>query len=170
MTVQLGKYFLTELSKKDETEIVRFFAHSADFARLTSGKSEPEEDFLTLINELPEGKNPADKIVFGLVDKSGKVLAVIDLLRDFPEDGEWMIGLLEILPELRGKGLGKELHTEIVAFAKKAGAKSLRIGVFLDNPQALKFWESLGYQTFKQVKLTFGEKNHETAVMRRKIW
>ena len=85
---------------------------------------------------------------------------------DFPEKGEWIIGLLLIHPNARGMGLGRAMHNEIKKFVKNQGGKKLRIGVMEQNVDALVFWSKIGY---KQTKITetrkFGIKESKVVVM-----
>jgi len=73
------------------------------------------------------------------------------LSKNFPVDGEWMLGLLLIEPEERDNGLGKLIHKGSVQWAVKVGSKSFRIGVIEDNHKGKRFWSDLGYIKIKEV-------------------
>ncbi|MCU5754422.1 GNAT family N-acetyltransferase [Lactococcus lactis] len=94
---------------------------------------------------------------------------MIDLIKDFPTKGEFMLGLLEFVPAVRHQGLGKAVHKILIEKVRDLGAKSLRIGVLEVNNSAIKFWKSLGYIKFKEIEQDFGNKKQKIAVMRLKL-
>lgn len=53
---------------------------------------------------------------------------------------------LEILPDLRGRGLGTEAFSLVLAYLKEAGIRRLSLHVSGDNPAALKLYQKTGFQ------------------------
>lgn len=159
-------YLLKSLSEKNQDEIEEFFTQANDYAIFESGKSQPDSETKNLLTALPVGKEKSDKIVLGIYGESAELIGVIDLIKNFPTQGEWMLGLLDLIPAVRKQGLGKKVHQDLVNLAKSKGATSLRIGVLQGNGAALRFWSSLGYQQIKETTLVFGNKTHQVKVMR----
>lgn len=58
------------------------------------------------------------------------------------------IGLYDIVvdKELRGRGYGRRLMESMLSFGREKGASSAYLQVMLDNPVALKLYESLGFR------------------------
>lgn len=55
---------------------------------------------------------------------------------------------LIVLPEFRGRGLGRRLLEEALAWARGRGIKSVRAGVLSHNVEAHRFWDSVGARPF----------------------
>lgn len=53
---------------------------------------------------------------------------------------------LEILPELRGQGLGTEAFSLVLGYLKEVGIRHLSLHVSGDNPAALKLYQKTGFQ------------------------
>lgn len=158
-------YLLKGLSEKNQKEIEEFFTQASDYAIFESGKSQPDSEARNLLNDLPDGKEKGDKIVLGIFGENAELIGVIDLIKNFPTQGEWMLGLLDLIPAVRKHGLGKKVHQDLVNLAKSEGATSLRIGVLQGNGAALRFWSSLGYKKIKESTMVFGNKTHQVEVM-----
>jgi GNAT superfamily N-acetyltransferase len=99
--------------------------------------------------DLPPEKTLKDKYSYGVFENSS-LIAAIDVVSDYPEKGEWIIGLLLIHPKARNIGLGKRIHDIVKKVAKNKGAEKLRIGVVKQNINALTYWNKIGY---KQIEI-----------------
>jgi GNAT superfamily N-acetyltransferase len=51
-----------------------------------------------------------------------------------------------VLPEARGRGVGRALVAEIARWAVEGGARLLTIKTYSNNGEALRFWEGLGFR------------------------
>ncbi|WP_234123737.1 GNAT family N-acetyltransferase [Clostridium hydrogenum] len=138
----------------------------SDYYILSDGVKPTNEDAKEIFAELPPDKNYEDKFVFGVFNNKEMLVGIVDIVRNFPEDGEWMIGLMILEPKERGSGLGKETHNAIAQWSKQLGAKTLRIGVIEENYNGIKFWTKLGYEEIKQTDMEFKSKKHIIKVMR----
>ena len=162
-------FSLEILSEHHKAEIEAFFEQASDYALLESGVSNPQSEATDLLYSLPEEKTEKDKFVYGVFDETHQLIGVVDLIKNFPEKGEVMLGLLDFIPRVRHQGLGQAVHQVLVEKVKLAGGQSLRIGVLQENAAALRFWKALGYQKFKEVMMTFGAKTQKVDVMRLKL-
>lgn len=54
---------------------------------------------------------------------------------------------LGVLVNYQGQGLGKMLFNQALMYTKAAGAKSLELGVWEFNEQAINFYEAMGMRT-----------------------
>lgn len=152
-----------KITIEDKSKVMDLFRECTDFFELTEGiKPDDCDDFFY---DLPPNKTIEDKYLYGVFDKD-LLIGVIDIVSDFPEKGEWIIGLLLLHPNTRGIGLGKGIHNLIKELVKNEGAQKLRIGVMEQNTDALIFWNKIGY---KQIKITeprkFGIKESKVVVM-----
>ena len=122
----------------------------SDYYVMHEGEQPSEKHALEIFKALPPGKNYEDKFVLGIFKDKNELLGIIDLVKNFPVEGEWMLGLFYLDPEERGQGLGKLVHQTLVQWAGKFGAKSFRIGVLEENYQGRNFWSGLGYRKVKE--------------------
>lgn len=137
----------------------------SDYYILHDGILPSKEEIGEIFNALPTNKNYEDKFVLGIYKFDNELVGIIDIVRDFPTVGEWMLGLMLIEPQERGNGLGKIVHEALVGWAINLGAKSFRIGVIEENNNGINFWSALGYTKIKQVTMGFIEKIHIVNVM-----
>ena len=59
------------------------------------------------------------------------------------------ISNLYVVPQHRGRGIGRRLVTDAVERLKKAGAQSVEMEVYPTNEKGRKFWEKMGFAPFK---------------------
>lgn len=141
----------------------------SDYYILHEGVFPSKKEALEIFNELPPGKNYEDKYSLGVFNNTNEQIGIIDIVRDFPVVGEWMLGLLLIKPKERNHGLGKMIHESLVQWAITLGATSFRIGVIDDNYKGKKFWADLGYVKIKEAILKKEKKTSVVNVMNFRI-
>ncbi|MTI67863.1 MAG: GNAT family N-acetyltransferase [Firmicutes bacterium] len=141
----------------------------SDYYILHDGILPSKKETKEILTALPPNKNYDDKFVLGVFKYNNKLIGIIDIIKDFPVIGEWMLGLMLIDPEERGNGLGKMIHKELVQWTINLGSKSLRIGVIEDNHKGIKFWSNLGYTKIKEVSMDFTKKKHIVNIMTLKV-
>ncbi|MFD3157226.1 GNAT family N-acetyltransferase [Haloimpatiens sp. FM7330] len=164
----INGYKIKYLFKENDNIVEKLCEKCSDYYILHDGilpsKEEIDEIFITL----PPNKNYEDKFILGIY-KFDKLIGIVDIIKDFPTIGEWMLGLMLIEPGERGNGLGKMVHEALVGWAKDLGAKSFRIGVIQDNYKGINFWSALGYTRIKEVNMDFTAKTHVVNVMRLQV-
>jgi GNAT superfamily N-acetyltransferase len=158
-------YFIRTLHVEDEKILQHLCERCIDYYEIVEGRLPEKDAGYEILKDLPTGWDLKDKRVFGCFNENNLLIAVIDILADYPDKGEWIIGLLMIDPIERGKGLGKLLHEFIKDYVLKYKADKLRIGVVEDNTRATSFWKSLGYYEIKRVNIQYGNKDHVVVVM-----
>ena len=162
-------YFIKLLGTEDEEIVQHLCERCIDYYEIVEG-SLPEKDAgLEILNDLPPGWESKDKHVFGCFNEHNLLIAVIDIIADYPHKGEWIIGLLMIDPKERGKGLGRVLHEFIKDYVLMYKADKLRIGVVQENTNATGFWKSLGYDEIKRVNMRNGIKDNVVVVMNLRV-
>lgn len=169
MELNCKDYEIRFISKEDEELGYKFFLCCNDFFQLTENRTPQKGDFIFNLEELPPDKSKEDKYVFGVFHNS-EIIAIVDMVRDFPEEKGWIIGLFLIHPAYREKGFGKELHGAVKLWVKKMGGEKLWIGVVEDNIKGYGFWRHIGYEEVKRTgpKL-LGKKENVIIVMNYEI-
>jgi GNAT superfamily N-acetyltransferase len=160
-----NNYFIRMLHVEDETILQHLCESCLDYFEIVEGRFPEKDAGREILNDLPPGWTFKDKRIFGCFNEQDSLIGVIDILADYPDKGEWIIGLMMIDPSERGKGLGKLLHEFIKDYVLKYKADKLRIGVVEENTKAAVFWKSLGYFEVKRVNMSYGNKDHVVVVM-----
>lgn len=78
----------------------------------------------------------ADDVGFAALDRKG--------------DRTWLLDILYVRPEARGKGLGVELIRAAAAFVQEQGAEMLALEVLESNAGARRLYERLGFATVER--------------------
>ena len=161
----INGYKIKSLSEENHKIVEKLCEKCSDYYILHDGILPSKEEIDEIFTTLPPNKNYEDKLVLGIYKFGNKLVGIVDIIRDFPTVGEWMLGLMLIEPEERGNGLGKIVHEALIGWAINLGAKSFRVGVIEDNNKGINFWSTLGYTKIKEVNMDFTEKTHTVNVM-----
>jgi RimJ/RimL family protein N-acetyltransferase len=103
-----------------------------------------------LAHALPPSKGYEDKFLLGIFARPEELSGVLDVIRDYPTQGEWWLGVLMLEPARRGQGLGEGVCRAVEQWAKEAGARSLRLVVSAQNRRAHQFWQRLGFEELER--------------------
>ncbi len=93
---------------------------------------------------LPPNKSYEDKFYLGYFSDDN-LLAVMDLIKAYPDEKTAFIGLFMLDVKCQGKGLGKRLIEECFAYLKLCGFEKVSLGYVKQNPQAKAFWNKFGF-------------------------
>lgn len=132
------------LSKDDAVAIARLFAACTDYFILQDGEAADMSDVHALFDDLPPGKDERDLILIGWW-RAERLDVLAQIVRGFPADDIWYLGLLLVDPTMRGRGLGRRACATIEDWAAAQGAREIRLAVFESNQAALDFWLSSGF-------------------------
>ncbi|MEM3696824.1 MAG: GNAT family N-acetyltransferase [Candidatus Bathyarchaeia archaeon] len=97
----------------------------------------------------------ASKRNFLLVAKANKRLvgfALASIPKDYPLDVAESVGIINdvyVLPEFRGKGIGKKLVMECLKIMKFHKVTAVRLIVLAQNETAIKLYEKLGFKAYQ---------------------
>jgi RimJ/RimL family protein N-acetyltransferase len=161
----INGYKIKSLCADNYNIVEKLCEKCSDYFILQNGTLPSKEEVDEIFFSLPPDKNYEDKFVSGIYKFNDELVGIIDIVRDYPTAGEWMLGLMLIEPEERGSGLGKIVHKALVDWATDLGAKFFRIGVMEDNYKGANFWSALGYSKIKEVNINCKEKTHVVNVM-----
>jgi GNAT superfamily N-acetyltransferase len=155
------------LSPVDSPVIQHLYDQCLDYMLLVdghpAGPNAGEEEF----KDVPPGKSPKDKYIFGIFDQSDQLLGLLDALRGYPDETTWWIGLLLLLPEARTKGLGRLVVQGFTEYVWAKGGKAIMLGVVEENERAFQFWTRLGFEVVHRTEpRQFGNKMQTVNIMR----
>lgn len=93
---------------------------------------------------LPPGKKGEDKFYLGFY-KQDTLIAVIDLLQDYPEKNIAYIGFFMMDSKQQGKGIGTKIITDICQYLNVCGYEKTQLGYAKGNAQSETFWLKNGF-------------------------
>lgn len=148
----------------------KLFDRCADFAMLVEGEEVSPTAAEDIFQSKPDGRSLDDKFLYGLWDRTGAIVGVLEGMRHYPDETIWWIGLLLLAPEIRGRGLGRKLVQGLCDCARSAQVTAVMLGVVEENRSAYRFWQQVGFERVRQTEpRPFGKKTHTVYVMRRAL-
>jgi GNAT superfamily N-acetyltransferase len=134
------------LAPDDIAEVVGMYTSNPEYGR-TSGEYEPERIQAQQVEaELREDAGAGGFDILLARDTESQVVGLVSVLRQHPRDGYPWIGLLIVHGEQHRKGYGRLLAELIEERLRAGGRNGVRLAVLENNPTALAFWNSLGWQ------------------------
>lgn len=143
---ELTGCFGVRLDEARRDELQAFYEACADYVELITGQPPGPDEAESLLRALPRGKGHDDKFVIGLFDAPGHMVGVLDVVRDYPQPGEWFLGLLMFGPSWRGRGLGERVYHRLEEWIRACGGTAVHLVVQEQNPGALRFWKRMGFE------------------------
>ena len=86
----------TYLQPEDKAIVQKLLENCADYFELVDGRLPTGSEAQELFEAKPPTKTLNDKLVIGLWNSTAKLIGILDAIRDYPQPGEWFIGLLLI--------------------------------------------------------------------------
>ncbi|MGV9889642.1 N-acetyltransferase family protein [Streptomyces sp. NPDC003395] len=130
------------------TELTALYASNREFQALSGDFPDPddirpEQVAVALADELA---NPDTEVL--LARDQGRLVGVAITLAHHPDpaDPDPWIGLLMVDAGVHRQGYGRRLATAVEDRFRSAGRSAVRLAVLANNPRALAFWTSLGYE------------------------
>lgn len=142
-------YFVRSLTFKDKNILQALCEKCADYFELAEGLPVGKINAGNLFTDLPPGKNLDDKFLLGILYQE-EFVGLLEIVRNYPVEKEWIIGLFIIDPKYRRRGVGMEVHIAVEEWAAALGAKKIWIGVVEQNINAYRFWNNIGYKEVKR--------------------
>ncbi|WP_163651679.1 GNAT family N-acetyltransferase [Listeria sp. PSOL-1] len=154
------QYHIKFVNEKDIALVEEVNTKCDDYYFIEQGKSATSKDAMAFLNELPPGKAKFDQFNIAILNENEEAIGLVNVIANYPRQGQWFIGLLLLIPDVRKSGLGKVLHQVIAEWASDGGADSLMLAVLAENKEAISFWQYLGYQKHAEINKVFGDKQH----------
>lgn len=147
--------------EQDFAFATQVFEKAADYVELERGMRPSAETVKEFFEGCPPTMTLHDKLVLGILDDQGNGLGVIDLLRGYPEPGDWYIGLLMLDPAARASGVGKRALDWVVEFARENGVRRLLVCALEENSRGRAFWAREGFVHLRTIPpTTLGTRTH----------
>ncbi|MGW2591004.1 N-acetyltransferase family protein [Streptomyces sp. NPDC001515] len=126
--------------------IVALYASNPEYCR-ASGEYDPEDvDAERVEADLREEAAAEGSEVLVARDAEGRLAGLVCLLDRHPGDGLPWIGLLLVGGAFHRTGIGRRLVGMVEERFRGEGRRGIRLAVLENNPAALAFWTSLGWE------------------------
>ena len=112
---------------------------------LENAMERSDDDWVRLTYQYASDPNSIEYFAFENEDPCGMAACVID-------GNEAEMYAVWVDPAYRRKGVGRELIEFAIAWSQLHGAAKLNVGVFDDNPGALAFYRSAGFEDSGRIK------------------
>lgn len=103
-----------------------------------------KESIMDDMTALPPGKDYHDKFFVGFFENT-TLVAIMDLIVDYPAKNIAFIGLFMMNVEYQNKGIGSKIIMECAKYLQTLGFYKMRLGVDKNNPQSNAFWKKNGF-------------------------
>ncbi len=103
------------------------------------------ESIIRDLHALPPNTMENDKFYLGFY-KEGELMALLDLILNYPKAKTAFIGFFMVAGNAQGKGVGTGLIQGIEQGLQEKGFKRIRLCYVKDNPQAKSFWQKNGFR------------------------
>jgi ribosomal protein S18 acetylase RimI-like enzyme len=164
------RYSVYRLKPEHSQTLQRLFEQCADFNMIVHGEDVSPTAAQEIFQEVPPGRSIDDKFLFGIKDRKGELIGMVEGLIDYPDDRDWWIGLMLLAPGWRGQGLGRMIVEGFSEYVRSNQGKSIMLGVVDENQRAYSFWQQAGFKFVRETEpRKFSRKIHTVYVMRRVI-
>jgi GNAT superfamily N-acetyltransferase len=141
-----------------------------DYFELVEGRAVRHSEAADLLADCPPGWSAEDKLLLGIFDEQQQLVGILDAVPDYPVRSTWFIGLLLLDPACRSHGLGRRFYRAFEAWAARAGAVRIELGVVEANAAAARFWARQGFRRIeRRPPRRFGLREHAVDLWRRQI-
>jgi RimJ/RimL family protein N-acetyltransferase/SAM-dependent methyltransferase len=159
-------YQARRLRSEDTAILQTLLENCSDYSLLVTGSPPTSSAATSLLVDCPEGKTSNDKLVLGLFTERQDLAGVLDVIRDYPAQGDWWMGLLLLAPAYRGQGLGQRIYHAFECWVVGQGARGIYLGVIEQNQRAYRFWQNAGFEPVeRQPTRHFGQTEHVVITM-----
>ncbi len=141
-TLNYASYQLADNSRFEQT-LLRTYDNTRDCPELNGVRELPE------IIEGHRAQGVHDPDHWWLAEESGQPRGVL-LLAEIPDFGAWDLSYVGVVPEARGRGIGRALVCKALAEARAAGVEHMTLAVDIRNEPARRLYKNLGFRVTEQ--------------------
>ena len=108
------------------------------------------ENIMEDLSRTPPGKTADDKYFLGFFQKDQTLIAILDLIFDYPKPQVAYIGLFMLDVSEQGKGTGSNIMKGVFKQLANQGITCVRLGCIHGNVEAASFWKRNGFYSLKE--------------------
>ena len=160
----ISGYYTKVLNSEDVVDIFEILKTNQEYTQLIG-----EEASLTsaqnILADLPPDKTLEDKMVIGFYQQD-KLVAIVDLVQDYPASQHIFLGLLIVDKRYQGQGKGSFILRGLLSAISKSGFSYCDIGVIDKNERAINFWRK---NSFSRTGVAYNHQNYNVIMMSKHI-
>ncbi|MEV6266277.1 GNAT family N-acetyltransferase [Kribbella sp. NPDC051936] len=145
---------LRSITPADVDAVQELIESDPGYTERITGYLPGESDAQSLLMMRPADLPQESKVVLGAFD-DGQLVAVVDLLRGFPNERTAFIGLLEVHAKHQGRGYGGTTYRLVQRYVETTWpeVRTMRLAVVDTNAQvATGFWQRQGFEATGEVR------------------
>jgi hypothetical protein len=86
-----SQYSVCRLKPEHTVALQRLFDQCSDYKMIVDGEDVSPTAAQEIFQEVPPGRSIDNKFLFGIVDRKGDFVGVLEGMIDYPDDGDWWI-------------------------------------------------------------------------------
>lgn len=133
-----SRYNVRDLHPEDAAMIYELLKHNTIFYQYHPPMV-TVESIVEDMKALPPNKGYEDKHYIGFF-QNNMLVAVMDLIENYPYPGTAWIGFFAVNIKLQGNGIGTSIISDSINYLKQLGFEKVRLGIDKGNPQSKAFW------------------------------
>ena len=137
------RYDVRRITESEITDVYRLCKTNKRFYQYMH-KVPTKESLTAVISDIPDGVDSRSKFFVGFYEE-GRLIAVLDMITDYPDKSGAFIGWLMVDGEKQRCGIGSEILADVRAAVKSWGCSTLSLGCVKENEEAVAFWTSQGF-------------------------
>lgn len=145
---------LRPITPADVDAVQELIESDPGYTERITGYPPGESDAQSLLMMRPDDLPEESKVVLRAFD-DGQLVAVVDLLRGFPNERTAFIGLLEVHATHQGRGYGGTTYRLVQRYVETTWpeVRTMRLAVVDTNAQvATGFWQQQGFEATGEVR------------------
>lgn len=139
-----SQYTVRDLHPEDAVMVYEVLKHNTIFYQYHPPMVTVESIVEDMV-ALPPNKGYEDKHFIGFF-RNASLVAVMDLIENYPRLGTALIGFFAMNTDLQGNGIGTAIISESVNYLTLLGFEKVRLGIDKGNPQSKAFWTKNGFE------------------------
>jgi GNAT superfamily N-acetyltransferase len=158
-----------ELTAEDIVEIHGLRLRAADFFAEVGDVPPTVASLEADLADLPEGFARSNEAIYRGYE-GDQLVGYAEVLRGWPAQDSWIIGILLVDSTRRGEGVGHEIAEAVALDARASGVRALLVGVIASRERSLLFWKREGYaREVLRRQLLIGDVEHEIIRLEREL-
>ncbi|MCL2168524.1 MAG: GNAT family N-acetyltransferase [Defluviitaleaceae bacterium] len=141
MQINLAGFEAVPITRQNYADVWGVYESNPKYFIEHKGRAALHTDILETFERLVEGYNPEKQYFVGMWQE-GRCAAVLELLPDFPKQGELWLSELIVHGELHSQGTGSKIVQAVISAAKSLGFNRIALGT---DEHLIPFWISHGF-------------------------
>ena len=142
---KISKHYPTRVLTEGDAEIILALCRNNPLFYEYTEAEPTKEQILDDLKATPPGKGLSDKYFFGFFE-GDELVAVMDLVDGYPDQGTAYIGFFMVNLHYQGKRVGTSIIDEVTEYLRSKGKTAVRLAIDKGNPQSTHFWKKNGFE------------------------